>query len=83
MSTPLRSAATEGLARLGGVAADRLPAFVAEMRAFAQRMDLQGPDPEVALIEDEKPAPGLQALWNEKKHRFEINPANIADKGMP
>jgi hypothetical protein len=83
-------------ARLTGLAAGRLAAlgaegdrgqaelqagFVQASREFARKLRLAGTDPEVAFVRPEMEA--IQATWNEKLKRMEVNPNNLATPGLP
>ena len=54
--------------------------FLAEVKSILDRVFPDGDHPEVVI--GRELAPGLQALWNSDTHRYECNPANLAEPGF-
>jgi hypothetical protein len=63
------------------VATEAETRFADTAAEFARVMNLSGPDPVIAFVPHE--IQSVQAIWNEEKRRYEVNPPFIDTPGLP
>lgn len=63
------------------VAAEVETRFVEAAAEFARRMKLTGSDPAIAFVPNQHAQ--VQAIWNQEKRRYEVNPPFLETAGLP
>lgn len=75
------SGADTGAALAAEMTDPRQQKFVRESVRFGELMGLPGTPPAITFVPQKMAA--IQAVWNVKAHRYEVNPDNVETPGLP
>jgi hypothetical protein len=86
LQPPLRRVVDSKITALGVAAKpaiqDRERAFIDAVREYERKLSLGPPHPEIVFMREPPEYSGAQAIWNEKRRRYEVNPEAAADSKL-